>query len=125
MQDDGADAGAAHGHEARLQAEVVTVPRPFLRADLAQQQHLAHDGFGLQAQVLLALRVQTALEQAAGLCQGREESGVAGDAAQRAGGQKPVSQGVPLPWIHTQILTLLAKRTFWLLLTTSKEHLVG
>lgn len=94
MQDDGADAGAAHGDEARLQTEVVTVPRPFLRADLAQQQHLAHDGFGLQAQVLLALRVQTALEQAAGLRQPWEERGVVGDAAQRAEEQKPVSECV-------------------------------
>lgn len=96
VQDDGADAGAAHGDEARLQTEVVTVPRPFLRADLAQQQHLPHDGFGLQAQVLLALRVQTALEQAAGLCQRWEERGVPGDAAQRAEEQKPVSKCVCL-----------------------------
>lgn len=123
MQDDGADAGAAHGDEARLQAEVVTVPRPLLRADLAQQQHLAHDGFGLQAQVLLALRVQTASEQAAGLRQGRVERGVAGDAAQRAEG--PVSQCVCSRLRHTHVLTLLAKRTFWLFLTTSKEHFEG
>lgn len=82
-QDDGADAGAAHGDEARLQAEVVTAPL-LLRADLAQQQHLARDGFGLQAQVLLALRVQTALEQAVGLRQRREDGDVAGHAVRRA-----------------------------------------
>lgn len=84
VQDNRADAGAAHGNEVRLQTEVVTVPRPFLGGDLAQHQHLAHDGFGLQAQVLLAVRVETALEQAAGLRQWREERGVAGDAGRRA-----------------------------------------
>lgn len=125
LQDGRADAGAAHGDEARLQTEVVTVPCPFLRADLAQQQHLAHDGFGLQAQVLLALRVQAASEQAAGLRQRREESGVPGDAAQRAEEQKPVSECVCLHLLRTQILILLAKRTVWLVLTTSEQHFVG
>lgn len=47
------DTGAAHRDEAGLQA-VVVVCRPFW-PDAPQQQHLVHDGSGLQVPVFLAL----------------------------------------------------------------------
>lgn len=80
MPDDGSDAGAAHGEEAGLQPVVVAVPRP-LGLDPAQDQRLVQDGSGLQAQVLAALRVQAASQQAARLGQqGGEQGVVPGDA---------------------------------------------
>lgn len=69
------DAGAAHSDEAGLQPVVVAVPS-LHRPDPAQQQHLVHDGSGLQAQVLAALRVQTATQQTASLRQHRWEQRV-------------------------------------------------
>lgn len=75
-QDDGTDAGAAHGHQAALQAEVVAMPRPLLWRHPVQQQHLTHDWSGLQAQVLPTLRVQTAAEETASLGELVEQGGV-------------------------------------------------
>lgn len=77
LDDDWSYAGAGHGQEAGLQPVVIGVSRlrP-RRPDPAQHHDLVEDGPGLQAQVLLAVRVQAALQQTASLGQQGGEQGV-------------------------------------------------
>lgn len=76
-------AGAAHWDEFGLQAVVVVVPR---LPDSPEDQHLMHDGPGLEVGVLQAIQAQAAVQQTAGLRQSVGEHGVVpGDAADRDG----------------------------------------
>lgn len=81
--DDGSDTGAAHGDQVGLQAVVVALHCPWPRLfwlDAAQQQHLAHDGSGLQVLVLPPLQGQTAAEQTVRLRHHRDQRVIFRDA---------------------------------------------